>query len=145
MSFVTYAQVVDGLHERFATVAGIDSQALLKYEPEVVEQTPLLYTLLDGFARDNAGQVTMMRYRILNRLVLQWQGNNELSEQELMSFVHSIPAAVDADPTLGARITMGLAKVSEGQSGFVIISSTKYRCLDFFVEATTKAPVRSGI
>ena len=54
-------------------------------------------------------------------------------------------AAVDDDQTLGGRITMGLARISSGQSGFVIISNTKYRCLDFFSTVPTKAPFQSGI
>lgn len=151
MAFVSYSQVVDGLHARFATVAGLpqlDGDGniinILKYEPSVIQTTPTLYTLLDGFARSEGGQITTMRYRILHRLVLPWQ-DNEQAELALMPFVHSIPASVDLSPTLGGLITLGLARITEAQSGFVIISDTKWRCLDFFSDVPTKAPVRSGI
>ena len=151
MSYVSYADVVDGLHERFLTIAGFPAYNeegvlinLLRYEPAVIHHTPTIYTLLDGFERNASGQLTAMHYRILHRLVIQWQ-DNEQAELALMPFVHRVPAAVDSDQTLGGRITMGLARISSGQSGFVIISNTKYRCLDFFSTVPTKAPFQSGI
>lgn len=151
MSFVSLSDVIDGLHERFATVPGFvqrndDDEIvnLLSYEPRSIATTPTLYTLLDSYTRDCKGQVTTMRYRIMHRLVVQWQ-DNEQSERELMSWVHVFAAAVDADPTLAGRITLGLAMIKEAQSGFVSISGTKYRCLDMFADVPTKAPRNSGI
>lgn len=149
--FVSYAEVVEGLHERFVTIDDFPKYNsagalvnILAYEPKVIHSTPTLYTLLDSFERVRSGQLTVMKYRILHRLVLQWQ-DNEPSEAALMPFVHSIPASVDRDPTLGGRITMGLAGISDAATGFVVISSTKYRCIDFFASASTKAPFQSGI
>ena len=151
MSVVTYAEVVAGLHERFLTIPDFPKYNargtlinLLAYEPKSIQHTPTIFTLLDGFRRERSGQLTAIHYRILHRLVLQWQ-DNEASEAELMPWVHALPAAVDQDPTLGGRITMGLAGISDASSGFVLISNTKYRCLDFFASATTKAPFQSGI
>lgn len=151
MSYVSYQDVVEGLHERFLTIPDFpayngagDLINLLKYEPGVIHHTPTIYTLLDGFERNASGQLTAMHYRILHRLVIQWQ-DNEQAELELMPFVHSVPAAVDVDQTLGGRITMGLARITSAQSGFIIISQTKYRCLDFFSTVPTKAPFQSGI
>ena len=151
MTYTSFEHVLDGLHERFVSVSGLpkynEAGALvniLKYEPGAIQYTPTLYSLLDGFTRDRAGQLTIMTYRILHRLVLKWQ-DNAAAELALLPFVHSIPAAVDVDPTLGARITKGLARMSEGQTGFVIISNTKYRCLDFFSTVPTKGDFGSGI
>jgi len=152
MSYPTIEDIIAYLHDTtFAGVPGLpaldedgDPVNLLKYEPGSIQNSPTLYTLLDSFTRETKGQVTMMRYRLLHRLVVQWQDNAE-AEATLWPFVHSVPAAFDADPLLGGLITMGLARVGDGQSGFVVISNTKYRCLDFFSDIPTKAPYRSGI
>jgi hypothetical protein len=85
-----------------------------------------------------------MRLRLLHRLVVHWQ-DNEAAERALLWFVHRIPAAVDNDPTLGGLLKKGVSRISEGQSGFVVISNTKYRCLDFFTDTPTKGTYREGI
>lgn len=144
MSFATYSQIVQALHTRFATVADLSSKPLLQYEPRSVQTTPTLYSLLHTFQRERSGQITAMRYRIMHRLILQWQ-DNEQSELQLMPFVNSIPHSVDADPTLGGLLAMGVARIGDGESGFIIISNTKYRCLDFYSDVLSKAPFQSGI
>jgi hypothetical protein len=151
VSYVSYSDVIAGLHERFLTIPGLaqynddgELVTILDYEPTAIHVAPLIYTLLDRFERKRDGQITTMRYRILNRLVIQWQ-DQERAEQQLKPFVHTIPASVDTDPTLGGRITMGLAHISDAESGFAIIAGTKYRVLDCYATATTKAPFQSGI
>lgn len=151
--FVTYAEVVDGLHDRLLTIPDFPAYNdhgvlinLLKYEPSEIQHTPTIYTLLDGFERDNgSAQMTGMHYRILHRLLIQWQ-DNEQAELELMPFVHSVPAAIDQDRLLGGIVNLGSgATIKSAQSGFIIFSDIKFRCLDFIVSVSTKAPVRSGI
>lgn len=144
VSYPSYQQIVDALHVRFATVAALSGKPMLKYEPRSIQATPMIYTLLDRFRRERAGQLTAMHYRILHRLVLQWQ-ENEQSELELMPFVHSIPHSVDQDPTLAGLLVKGLAHIDDAESGFVIISNTKYRCLDFYSNVLAKADFQSGI
>lgn len=152
MSFVSYSDVIEGLHERFLTIDGFPAYNedgvlinLLAYEPAVVQHTPMIYSLLVGFERVKSGQLTEMRYRILHRLLIQWQDNEE-AELELMPLVQRVPASVDLDPTLGGRVTLGSgAFVGRGESGFTTISTTKYRCLDFISTVSTKAPFQSGI
>ena len=152
-AFVSYSDVVAGLHERLLTIPGFpmyndngDVVNLLNYEPSEIQYTPTIYTLLDKFTRINsAAQITGMTYRILHRLCIAWQDNEE-SELTLMSFVHAVPFAIEGDRLLNGRIALGAgATVSEGSSGFTIFSDTKYRVLDFFSLVETKAPVRSGI
>lgn len=151
MSFVSVSDVIDGLHERFLTVDGFakynDAGALVnmvRYEPRAIAVFPFLYTLLDKFERSQAGQITTMRYRILHRVVLQWQDNDQ-SEQQMLAWVHPFCAAIDADPTLGGRVALGMATMAEASTGFASISGTKYRVIDFFSSTLTKAAVRSGI
>jgi hypothetical protein len=150
--FASLADIIDYLHESvFPLVPGLPQLDeddniinLLKYEPRSIQTSPTLYTLLDTFQRNTSGQVTAMKFRLLHRICVQWQDNEE-SEAELLTFVHSLPSAVDQDPTLGGLITMGLARISEGQSGFVLISGTKYRSLDFFSDIPTKGTYKGGI
>ena len=152
MSYPSADQIVAYLHaEVFPTLTGLPQYDdagrvtnILDYEPGVVLTTPLLYTLFDRATRETKGQITMLRIRLLHRIVFQWQ-DNEACEQELRPFIHRVPAAIDLDPQLGGLITQGLAKVDEIVSGFVVISNEKFRCLDFFLDAPTKAPYKSGI
>lgn len=150
-AFPTAEDVIDGLHGVLVTVPGLaqlDPDGaicnVLKYEPKSIQSRPTLYSLLDSIQRETRGQVTTMRYRILHRLVFQWQENEE-SEKELLKFVNSVPAAIDRDSNLGGLVDLGMAKISDGSTGFVIISQTKYRCLDFFSDVLTKAAAKSGI
>jgi hypothetical protein len=130
------------MHERLATVTGI--KVCLDYEPTEIQQPPIIYSLLDAFERSQAGQVTVMRYRILHRLVIAWV-HNERAEQQLASFVNAIPAAIDADPQLGGRIASGLARIADGQAVWVKIGGTTFRCLDCYSDVLTKGAYRSGI
>jgi hypothetical protein len=152
MSYPSVTQIIDYLHTSvFPLVAGlpqVDDDGnvinLLKYEPRSIQTSPTLYTLFDRFQRDTSGQITAMKLRLLHRICVQWQDNEE-SERELLTFVHALPYRVDNDPTLGGLITKGIARISDGESGFVIISGTKYRSLDFFSDIPTKGTYRGGI
>lgn len=144
MSFIGYSDVIEGLHERYATVAALRGKPLLAYEPQSIQETPTLYSLLASFERSQAGQITAMRYRVMSRLILQWQ-DQEQAELALLPFVNSIPAAVDQDQTLGGRVNSGLARIADAETGFVIISQIKYRCIDFYADVLTKSAWKSGI
>ncbi|HEU4328065.1 MAG TPA: hypothetical protein VFS21_33320 [Roseiflexaceae bacterium] len=138
----TYEDVRDGLHELFLTVPGI--VACLNYEPLAIDQPPIIYSLLDSFERSQNGGVTAMRYRILHRLCLAWQ-DNEQAEAQLTTFVNAIPAVVDRNPQLAGRIPSGLARIAEAQAVWVKIGSTTYRALDCYSDVLTKAGYKSGI
>ena len=129
----SYAAIVAGINARFATISGL---TVLDYEPTHVEP-PTIYTLLDGVAFNQQGQVKETRYRLLHRLCIRWQ-DNERAEQELMPYVTSIPAAVRADPRLGGAIVSGLAAIAEVQAVFVKIGAVTYRCLDFYSDVLVK-------
>lgn len=151
MSFVTYSQVVEGLHARFLTIADFpkynDDGALVNlfdYEPESIQETPAIYTLLDRYERSVSGQITTMRYHIMHRVCFSWQDPRE-AERLLSLWVHLLPASIEASPQLGGLIDQGLAYIDRAESGFTLISGTKYRILDCYSNVPTKAPVRSGI
>lgn len=142
---MSYSAAIAGLKSAVETVDGLN--LVLDYEPTSLQRLPAVYLLLDSFTRTQGGQVTAMRYRVLCRLCVRWQ-DNEKAEWELIPFVNSIPAAIDADPTLGGAITRGVAAVAEDApaiGGFVRIGGTMYRSLDIFVDIIDKAAYQSGI
>jgi hypothetical protein len=142
---VSYQAAIAGLKDAVETVDGLN--LVLDYEPPSLTRLPAVYRLLDSFNRTQAGQVTVMRYRVLCRLCVRWQ-DNEKAEWELIPFVNSIPAAIDADPQLGGAITRGYASVAEdanANAGFVRIGGTMYRSLDVYVDIVDKDAYQSGI
>lgn len=142
---MSYVDAIAGLKGAVETVDGLN--LVLDYEPTSFQRLPAVYLLLDSFSRSQAGQVTVMRYRVLCRLCVRWQ-DNEKAEWELIPFVNSIPAAIDQDPTLGGAITRGFASVAEDANaiaGFVRIGGTMYRSLDVYVDIVDKGAYQSGI
>lgn len=137
-----YRDVIEGLHERFQSVIAIPT--VLRYEPRTVQTTPLLYSLLDSFERTQQGQITVMRYRVLHRLVVAWQ-DNEQAEEAVIDLINAVCHAVDQDPQLGGRIPSGMARIVDGKSGFWQFAGAMYRVVDVYSDTLTKAPVRSGI
>jgi hypothetical protein len=139
---MSYETVVEGLHERFATVEGIVGIQL--GEPASIQATPYLYTLLDEVERTQAGQMTMMRYRSLHRLCFDTQ-DMEAAEAQLAGYVNAVPASVDADPQLTGRITGGLARISQGRATWVKLNGTLFRCLDYTSDVLEKGAYRGGL
>jgi len=126
---MSYATVLEGLHERLATVDGpVD---VLAYAPTAIHDTPLIWSLLDNMEIKRSGQVKSKHYRILHRLVVRWQ-DNEQAEQEIIPYVDSIPEAVEADPHLGGRLVSGYAEITECQAGWITVAGVEYRNLDFY-------------
>ncbi|GAB4203609.1 MAG: hypothetical protein OHK0022_27940 [Roseiflexaceae bacterium] len=138
----SYRVVRDGLHERLLTVPGI--VACFGYEPAAIDQPPIIYSLLDKFERSTSAGIVTMRYRILHRLCLAWQ-DNEQAEEQLADFVNAIPAAIDADPQLGGRIPSGLARIADAQAVWVRIGDATYRALDCYSDVVAKSGYKSGI
>jgi hypothetical protein len=132
----------EGLAEQIATVDGLASVIL--GEPTATHDLPCVYGALNRFTRSQSGQITAMLYEFAIRLVIRWQDRQE-AEAELLSLINAIPAAIDLDPTLGARIPMGLAKITAGDSGFVSIGGVLYRICDFTASVLEKGPVQGGL
>lgn len=139
---MSYPAIIVGLAERFRTVAALD--VVLDYSPTALHVDRALYMTLDTFGREQAGQVTAMRYRIECHICVRYQ-DNEGAERELADLINPVCAAVDADPRLGGAIQNGLAVVADGEAGYEQIGEVWYRTCTVFVEALEKAPVRSGI
>jgi hypothetical protein len=132
---VSYQSVLEGLHERFATVEGI--KVLLQYEPTSVQVFPTLYSVLDSFEVERRGQVRAVTYRTLHRLVFRWQ-DNEQALAEMIPYVDSIPEAVEEDKHLGGRLVAGLAEITDGEVMFVSIGGADLLALDFYSSVVEK-------
>lgn len=132
---MSYADVLDGLHARFATVSGI--KKILDYVPLNAPEPPFLYSVLDSAEIVRSGQVTAYKYRVLHRLCVRWQ-DNERAEQEIIPFVNSIPDAVADDPQLGGVLTRGYAAITEIEAAWVTIAGVEYRAVDFYSEVIEK-------
>lgn len=126
MSFET---VMAGLNERYATVSGI--KVRLDYEPSSVQNSPLIYSILDTMSREYPGTVVQVTYRIRSRLCIRWQ-NPEQAEATLIALVNAIPVAIDQDRRLGGVVRN--ARVQTGDAGWVTIGQIDYRTVDFWVE-----------
>lgn len=83
-----------------------------------------------------------MRYSILSRLYLLWQ-ENDTAEEALKPYVNSLPAAVDADQSLGGRAS--LARVEAGRRGFITVAGTLYLVLELTADVLEKGAYQSGI
>jgi hypothetical protein len=125
----TYAAIVDGLHTALAGVSGID--VVLDYAPTSVHETPLMYSILDSVEITQGGQLTTRKFRILHRLLVPWQ-DNEQAEIQIEPFVDSVVDAIDADPTLGGVLVKGLAQITDIEALWVTIAGVEYRALDFY-------------
>jgi hypothetical protein len=141
---MSYTTVVAGLVERLVTVSGLNANRVLDYEPTSIQDTPTVYMILDDATRTQNGQVTAFTYRVRARLCIKWQ-DNEFAEEEMATYVNSIPASIDADPQLGHRITGGMAQVVELLGEYISIGGTLYRVMNFFIEVKEKAGWQSGI
>lgn len=149
---MSHTAIMAGLVERFedgvAGLAQYDAAGalvnILDYEPTALHTTPTLYMILDSAERTQHGQVTAMRERIRARLCIKWQ-DNEFAEEELMAFINSIPAAIDADPQLGGRIPRGVAEVDELLGEYVSIGGVLYRVMNYFIDVVDKGDFGGGI
>lgn len=139
---MSYTTVKAGLHTRLQTIS--DLKVKLKYEPNTIQDAPAIYSILDSFTREIVGQIVVMRYRTLHRLWVKWQ-DNEQAEVQLDSFINAIPAAIDADPHLGASLPNGMAMTTDGKAEWREIGGILYRTVDFFSEAVEKGPYQGSI
>ncbi len=132
---MSYAGILAGLHARLATVSGLN--AVLDYVPTAVHDPPIVYSFLESATIARSGQVRTTTYRILHRVVIRWQ-DNEQAEIEASGFVNGIPLAIEADPHLGGVLASGYAETRECSSGFAEIGEVTYRVLDFYTTVVEK-------
>lgn len=129
-----YEAVSAGLHQILSDIEALG--LVLDYEPDTVQQTPLVYSVIDGRQEEVEGSVVGVTYRTLHRLVLSYQ-NPEVAEGLLRSLLDLVPAAIRAQHDL-VGVGPGDAWVSRGEPGWVWIGGTWFRSVDFYSEVTTR-------
>ncbi len=97
---MSYEDVIAGLHERFATVEGL--QVVLLGEPASADTAPLLYSVVSRGTRETPANLTRITYRTAHWLLISW-GDPEEAERELLRLVNAIPASLNPDPKLRGR------------------------------------------
>ncbi len=126
---MSYTTVLAGLTERFKTVAGIVS--VLDYVPTAIHDTPTLFSMPDGGEIHRSGQVKAREYKSSHYLCFRWQ-DWEQATTELVPYIDSVPAAVEADPHLGGRLKSGYATIDEWEITWVTIGGVDYIAIRFY-------------
>lgn len=121
--------VRNAVQARLQTVAGVNR--VLKYIPTSVQDPPLVYLWLDDSDDVSKGQIFGDRWRIMARLVIAWQ-DNEQAEEETAPLVDAILSALRADRHLGvAGAGAPLLESVDCEAGWVTIAGAEYRVIDF--------------
>jgi hypothetical protein len=144
---VSYSLCIAQLKTTLAGVTGI--KKVVNGYPTSLQAWPLIYMHADRGERAIPGgsQMTVNSYSVTATLCLPFQ-DNYIAEDGIAPFLNSIPAAVDANATLGdtcnvAYVTTWLADVREmGGTGDTAI---RCRVVDFTVFIRDKGARLSGI
>lgn len=137
MTVVTADVVVEGLHERWASIG---MKRLLDHEPSVIQVTPILYTMLVDYEHSERGQVVTEVFTFMHRVVVD-TSESKTAEPLVRKYVTTIPLAVEQDPQLGNRISRGISEIRKGEAGYVSINGTVYRIVDFYSRTSTGRPI----
>lgn len=137
---MTLRAAIDVLKPLLATVTGI--RTVLEGQPGTVHNPPLIFLELGQGERATQGQQTRNLSRIEASVVIDRQGNT-VAERDLMAYINSVPAAVDANPTLTG--TANLARVAEWIPDYFTIGEKEHRRVRFIIEIIQKAQYGSGI
>ncbi len=125
---MSYAEVLTGLRECLATVPGI--VAVLDHTPTSVQATPILFSVPDTCEVHRSGQTVTKEYRTNHYLVFRWQ-NPMQAAHEMLPFLDSVPAAVEADPHLGGHLPNGYAEIAEWEVMWLEIANVAYLAVRF--------------
>ena len=141
--------LVEGLHERFATIdvtvegrqlTFVDGRNMQIGEPRSVQAFPFLYTLMDRGEDASAGNVMADRDWLIHRVVFKFLPGNtsDTTELQLLTIRDALPAAVYADRRLNNRLVRGYATIDRVEAGYDIIGDTLHRVLDFYSNTLRK-------
>jgi hypothetical protein len=136
---MSYEAIREAIDTVLLTIPGL---TVIDYEPQSVE-SPTMYSLLSSVRRDysEAGHIVRITYRTRHRLLVLWR-DNEAAENSITPFVDSIPAALDADPKIGAKAQDGaIVEIYGDTPGWITLGGVEYRCIDFISEITELAPI----
>lgn len=125
---MSYNDVLAGLHERLATVPGI--AVVLDHTPTSIQAVPTLFSVPDTCEVHRSGQTVAREYRTNHYLVFRWQDPAQ-ANREMLPYLDSVPAAIDADPHLGGRLARGYASIDEWEIMWLDIANVTYLAVRF--------------
>ena len=125
-----------GIIERIKTIQGL---RVLSYEPTTIQATPLAFVFYAGATQAQRGQVLVSRWRFGVRVCVAFQ-DNLIAEDQLVAYADSIPAAINADRTLGnrANVTGIVEQSAEGPDGYYDIAGVLFRSCVFRFDVIDK-------
>jgi len=133
---MSYSTVLTALQTRLATVSGLVS--VLKYVPAAINDTPMVYLLLDSAAPADKLQFADVTYQITARLMVKWQ-DNEQAELTVIPYVDSIPDVIRANPHLGVTgAGAPFAQIESIEGLWVTVANVEYRAMDFTISVRDK-------
>lgn len=143
---MTATTVWEGLRERFVDLMG--EKRVILGEPSAIHDPPVLITVFDRTERKAEGRepsnstVTIIKYFFAHRIAVQWV-DNPVAEAAIIVYANSVPAAINADPSLGGRVDN--TRISDGVTDWATYGGTKYRVLDFTSESLEKVARSANI
>lgn len=133
---MSYSAVLTALQTRLAAVSGLVS--VLKYVPAAINDTPMVYLLLDSAEVADKLQFADTTYQITARLMVRWQ-DNEQAELKIIPYVDSIPDVIRADPHLGVTGASAPFAQTESIEGlWITAAGVEYRAVDFTISVRDK-------
>ncbi len=130
--------VLAGLKAAYDTIPELAVN--LPYVPSAIQDTPLLYTCLEGdTAFDDASDAEDTRftaqYGCQSRLVVAWQDHAQ-AELTVAAVIDGVKAALEADPTLGGALADGQVVLRTARPGWLETDAgaVTHRIVDFYLE-----------
>lgn len=144
----TVATIKAGLHTAFATVLNDPKQHKILSAPPTALHLPItLFTELDRFDRGESGaargQVVAMRYFFNHFLFIRLQ-DTSAAEDDIDTLVNPLCAAIDADSRLGGLLESGMARIAQGETGYLRVNGTEYRVLTLVSDVLHKFAYRTA-
>lgn len=138
-----YEAIVAALCERWATLEGLGERnaageliRVLDYEPSSIQDSMLVYVLLDRVDYEFVNRIDVSKYRNLSRFCFSLE-ESEFAEKALAPYVDAARVVIAQQPDLGKAQTLTL--VTSAEAGYVQIGGTQYRALDIFTTTTVRS------
>lgn len=131
--------IIAGLNAILRNVKGVS--LTLDYVPETIQQTAVVFTILDSFTQSQSGQLLVTDYTFLSTLVVQYQDNRQ-AERELAKLIPRITAAIYADQQLGGALNSGIANITNGlRKYFVVDEKSVFLAFELTINVLEKGPI----
>lgn len=132
---MTYALAIAAIKTTVGTVPGI--KRVVNGFPLAAQNLPLCYLEASSGARNNVGQLVSNHYQVLAVVCVIWQ-DSMFAEDQIAPFINTLPAAIDANPTLGGAVS--LVQVISWRTDVRAIADVQVRAVEFTIDVLDKKP-----